>query len=93
MSRPRRADSPGAWQRVLNRSDADTPLFQGASDRARFLELLVQAGERHGVEVHGFALLERHFHLLLRSLRGRLSEAMRQVQQAWSVEVLSLIHI
>ena len=87
MSRPRRVDAPGAWQRVLNRSDADRPLFQGASDRARFLELLGQAGERHGVEVHGFALLERHFHLLLRSLRGRLSEAMRQVQQAWSVEV------
>ena len=40
MSRPRRVDAPGAWQRVLNRSDADRPLFQGASDRARFLALV-----------------------------------------------------
>ena len=87
MPRSPRLDPAGAWQHVTNRGGQGEALFQGAADRLRFLEILVESGARHGVEVHAYALMERHFHLLLRSRRGRLSEAMRQLQQGWSVEL------
>lgn len=84
MPRPSRLDHAGAWQHVVNRGARAEALFLSDADRLEFLELLAQAGERHGVEVHAYTLAERHFHLLLRSVRGRLSEAMRQLQQGWS---------
>ncbi len=39
---------------------------------------------RFGVEVHAYALLPDQFQLLVRSRQGRLSAAMRDIQQTWS---------
>jgi REP-associated tyrosine transposase len=46
-------------------------------DRHIFCDCLVVAMPRFGVQVHGYCLLGNHFHLLLFSESGRLSDAMR----------------
>jgi putative transposase len=46
-------------------------------DRQIFYDCLAAAMPRYGVQVHAWCLLENHFHLLLLSERGRLSDAMR----------------
>ena len=44
-----------------------------------FAACLSRAVRREEIEVHGFVFMNTHFHLLVRSPSGRLSEAMRRV--------------
>ncbi|MHC4817421.1 MAG: transposase [Planctomycetota bacterium] len=49
------------------------------ADFRYFLSLLARAVRRGEIEVHGFALLENHLHLQVRSPRGELAVAMRRI--------------
>jgi REP element-mobilizing transposase RayT len=84
MGRRPRADGPGTWHHVINRGIARRPLFETRSDARFFLARLVRQVRRGRVEVHAYSLLTTHFHLLLRSPIGELSEAMRRVQNEHS---------
>ena len=76
MARPPRLDFPGAWHHVLNRGRRREPTFADDGDCTLFLEVLEATVERFGVQVHAYALMPNHYHLLLRSVRGNLSRAM-----------------
>lgn len=84
MSRLPREDFPGSWHHVMNRGVARRTLFDGRAEARMFLALLaarVRAGE---IEVHAFALMRTHYHLLVRSPTGRLAEAMHRIQLGYS---------
>lgn len=49
-----------------------------------FHDLLGALPARFGVRVHGYALMPNHFHLLLESERGELSQAMQHLQAAFT---------
>lgn len=49
-----------------------------------FLELLSELPGRYGVEVHGYALMSNHYHLLVVSRRGKLGLAMQHLQGEYS---------
>lgn len=68
----------------MNRGIARRTIFETRSDMERFLELLAQASQRGEIEVHAYALLTTHYHLLVRSPIGALSAAMQRVQTAYS---------
>jgi len=87
MSRPPRLDPPLGWHHVYNRRPAGRALFRSDDDRLAFLELLGPFDPRFGVEVHAYALMGSHFHLLVRSRQGRLAAAMRDLQHRWSLEL------
>ena len=84
VARRPRGDDPGTWHHVFNRGIAKRTLFEGRDDVRFFLAELARAVRRGDVEVHAFAVLTTHFHLLLRSLRGRLAFAMQQIQTKYS---------
>jgi len=84
MPRPLRIDYPDAWHHVSNRGAREQVLFADDQDNRLFLDLLGDMSRRFGVEVHAYALLPDQFQLLLRSRQGRLSSAMRDLQQTWS---------
>lgn len=48
-----------------------------------FLSLLARAVRRFGIELHAYALLTTHFHLLVRSPGDRLSRAIGWVEQRY----------
>ena len=76
MPRREPTDYTGAWWHITNRGVAKRTVFEGRLDVEQFLALLqalVQAGV---LEVHAFALLTTHFHLLVRSVTGELPRAM-----------------
>jgi len=50
----------------------------------KFLSLLAKEVRRGRIEVHAYALLPNHFHLLVRSVVGQLSEAMRRIQNGYA---------
>ena len=85
MSRPLRLDPPGGWHHVFNRRPPNHLLVRSAQDRSDFLALLAPLDARFGVEVHAYAVMDTHFHLLLRSRRGGLARAMRDLQHRWSL--------
>ena len=80
MPRPPRLDRPGRLHHVMNRALGKRSAFESRGDVRRFLSLLAGAVRAGRIEVHAFAILSTHFHLLLRSLDGDISEAMRLVQ-------------
>jgi putative transposase len=63
MARPLRLDVAGAWCHVMNRGHRGEALFVDDADRRRFLGALAELPERYGLEVHGFVLMDNHYHL------------------------------
>ena len=70
----------GAWHHVMNRGIARRSVFQGRAPARYFCSRLARVVRLGMLEVHAFSLVTTHFHLLVRSPQGRLSEAMRVVQ-------------
>lgn len=81
--RPRRDDFPGAWWHLTNRGIAKRTVFETAVDVARFLGGIALVTKLGLLEVHAYSLLTTHFHLLARSPRGEVSEAMRILQNGF----------
>ena len=77
MPRSPRQDHDGAWQHAMNRGTDRQAVFRSDDDRQIFYDCLAAAMPRYGVQVHAWCLLDNHFHLLLFSESGRLSDAMR----------------
>ncbi len=84
MSRPARTDSPGTWYHVMNRGVAHRAFFEAEADAERFLCRVQEAVDRSGLEVHAYALVANHFHLLVRSREGRISSALHLIQAAFA---------
>jgi len=64
----------------MNRGTARRVVFPGRAAIRAFLAALACAVRRGEIEVHVFGLLPTHVHLLVRSPRGRLCEALRRTQ-------------
>jgi REP element-mobilizing transposase RayT len=84
MPRPNRHDAPGTWHHAVNRTVAKRTLFESRADCRYFLSLLAREVREGRLEVHAYALMLTHFHLLVKSVKGELSEAMRRIQQGYA---------
>jgi REP element-mobilizing transposase RayT len=84
MARRPRGDFPGSWHHVVNRAIAKRPYFEARSDQRYFLARLADEVRAGRIEVHAYCLMTTHFHLLVRSPKGELSEAMRRLQCSYS---------
>jgi len=67
----------------MNRGIARRTLFETARDIRFFLSRLAKAVQRGDLEVHAYSILTTHFHLLVRSPRGRLSLVMKVAQNEY----------
>ena len=77
MPRSPRIDFEGAWHHVMNRGARRAEVFSGPDDCRLFIASMAKASCRYAVEIHAYCLLGNHYHLLVRSRDGRLSEFMR----------------
>jgi REP element-mobilizing transposase RayT len=68
----------------MNRGIARRTIFETDEDRRFFLSLLAKEVRAGRIEIHAFCLMLTHFHLLIRSVTGQLSEAMRRIQNRYS---------
>ena len=84
MTRPKRIDEPGMWHHVMNRGIAKRMLFEVRHDMQDFCSLLGESVERGEIEVHAFALMGNHYHLLVRSVAGELGVALQRIQTGYS---------
>jgi len=84
MARRNRRDTPDSWHHVINRGIARRPLFEDRQDIRYFLSRLAREVRRGRIEIHAYCILTTHYHLLIRSPKGNLSEAMRRAQNEYS---------
>lgn len=84
MPRRPREDEAGAMFHLMNRGIAKRPLFEDREDIRFFLACLARAVRGGLLEVHSWCVMTTHYHLLARSLVGRLSEAMLAIQRETS---------
>ena len=78
MGRPHRYDEAGAWHHVMNRGADRQDIFSSDHDRLFFEHHLGDLDKRGLLETHAYALMDNHFHTLVRS-PGSLSDAMHRL--------------
>jgi len=88
-ARRKRVDYPGAWHHVMNRGARRAPIFAEESDCGELLRAVGETVARFGVEVHAYALMPNHYHLLVRSMVGNLSRAMRHLNGVYTQRINS----
>lgn len=67
----------------MNRGVARRTIVEHATDVRRFLALLTCSSRRKQIKIYAYVFMLSHFHLLVRSLDGKLSETMRLVQNSY----------
>jgi putative transposase len=84
MARPLRIEYPGAFYHVTSRGNEKKDIFRDTKDRQRFLRYLESATKRYGASMHVYCLMSNHYHLLLETPKGNLSQIMRHINGAYT---------
>jgi len=79
MPRKSRIDAPGALQHVIARGINRQRIFQDDADKSSFLDRLSGLLKDCGIQCYAWAILDNHFHLLLRSGAIPISTLMRRL--------------
>ncbi len=85
MARPLRIEYPGAFYHVTSRGNEQKDVFKSQKDREKFLSYLESATERYGAVIHAYCLLSNHYHILLETPSGNLSQIMRHINGAYTI--------
>lgn len=77
MARPLRIQYPGALYHVTNRGNDRKRIFKDDADRRMFLQILFQSIDTYSITLHSFVLMKNHWHFLVETPLGNLSDFMR----------------
>jgi putative transposase len=83
MSRPLRIEYKNAFYHVIARGARREAIFHCDKDKDRFLEKLGETVEKYKLLVHAYVLMENHYHLLLETPHGNLSESMHYLNASY----------
>ncbi len=84
MGRARRLTFPGAFYHVMTRGNCDQELYRKRLDFFAFTDCLGEASKRYGLGVHNFCLMTNHYHLVVETPHGNLSEAMHWLNSSYA---------
>ena len=84
MGRPLRIEFPGAHYHVTTRGNERKEVFKSRRDREKFLYYLESAVMRYGAVIHAYCLLNNHYHLLMETPSGNLSQIMQHINGAYT---------
>lgn len=84
MGRPLRIEFPGAHYHVTSRGNEQKDVFKSQKDREQFLSYLESAVFRYGAVIHAYCLMGNHYHLLLETPSGNLSQIMQHINGAYT---------
>ncbi len=77
MARSLRIQYTGAYYHITCRGNERRGIFKNDSDRVAFLNCLERSLAQYTVILHVYTLMDNHFHLVIETPRGNLSEFMR----------------
>lgn len=84
MARPLRIEYPHAHYHVTCRGNDRRRIFSDDDDRQAFLERLRKSLEIYDVRLHAYVLMHNHFHLMVETPGGNLSDFMRHFNVAYT---------
>jgi putative transposase len=84
MARPLRIEFSGALYQLTSRGDGREDIFIDDSDRKIFLAILQQVYERFNWQCSSYCLMSNHYHLLIKTPEGNLSQGMRQLNGVYT---------
>jgi REP element-mobilizing transposase RayT len=79
MARPLRVAFDGALDHVTSRGNARADIVEDDQDRHAFLATLGKVVQRCHWRCHAYCLMDNHYHLVLETPAGNLSQGMRQL--------------
>jgi putative transposase len=85
MARQLRVTFDGAIYHVYDRGASKQDTYLDDADRRAFLDLLGAIYEKYEVEIHAYCLMSNHYHLLVRTPHGNISEAMRYLNSVYTM--------
>jgi len=77
MARPLRILFADAHYHVTCRGNERKAIFRDDTDRSVFLDKLQTSLQIYGVRLHAYVMMNNHFHLMVETPKGNLSEFMR----------------
>ena len=80
MGRNPREEIVGGIYHVMNRGNRKVPIFEEDRDRRRFIRLLIEEKQRYGVDILAGCQMTTHFHLVVETPHGNLSDFMEQLE-------------
>ena len=84
MSRPLRIEYPGAFYHATSRGNERKEIFKSDGDREKFLFYLASAAERYGALFHAYCLMTNHYHLMIETPQGNLSQIMKHINNSYT---------
>ncbi|MGC2062405.1 MAG: transposase [Thermodesulfovibrionales bacterium] len=84
MARPLRIEYAGAFYHITARGNERKEIFRDDKDRERFLGYLETAVGRYKAVIYVYCLMGNHYHLLLSTPMGNLSQIMRHINGGYT---------
>jgi len=84
VGRPLRIEYPGAHYHVTTRGNERKDVFKSQRDREKFLSYLKSAVIRYDAVIHAYCLLSNHYHILMETPSGNLSQIMQHINGAYT---------
>lgn len=84
MARQLRIEYPDAYYHVTARGNEQKEIFKSEKDRGKFLSYLESAVKRYGAVIHVWCLMSNHYHLLVETPLGNLSQIMQHINGAYT---------
>ena len=84
MSRPLRIEYAGALYHVTSRGDRREDIYHDDEDRQIWLDVFSQVCSRFNWRCHAWCQMDNHYHVLLETAEGNLSQGMRQLNGVYT---------
>lgn len=84
MTRPLRIEYPCAFYHVTSRGNEQKEIFKSDKDKEKFISYLESANIRYDAAIHAYCLMSNHYHLLIETPSGNLSQIMRHINGAYT---------
>lgn len=83
MSRPLRIEYENAFYHVIARGERRDAIFTCPADKEKFLVKLGETAEKYRLLVHAYVLMDTHYHMLVETPQGNLSQAMHYLNASY----------
>lgn len=87
MSRSLRIDLAGGVYHVTARGDRREAIYFGDADRRAWLDLLGAVCERYNWRCHAYCQMTNHYHVVVETPEGNLSQGMRQLSGVYTQHI------